>query len=126
MSATTLPPASHPVRSTAPSPALVRAVDLAGQWAAPVASVIVLLAAAVLVPNFYEPGNLTTVAIQAAVLGIVAVGQMLVLLVAGPDLSVHAVVGLGAVIVITNQQGFSALSIVEALAIAVGLGLGNG
>src|SRR5262249_47316866 len=96
------------IRIAGPSPAFVRAVDLAGQWAAPVASVVVLLFAAVLVPNFYEPGNLTTVAIQAAVLGIVAVGQMLVLLVAGLDLSVNAVLGLGAVIVISNQQGFSA------------------
>ena len=114
------------VRISGPSPALIRAVDLAGQWAAPVASAVVLLLAAVLVPNFYEPGNLTTVAIQAAVLGIVAVGQMLVLLVAGLDLSVNAVLGLGAVIVISNQQGFSAVTILEALAIALGVGLANG
>jgi ribose/xylose/arabinose/galactoside ABC-type transport system permease subunit len=114
------------VRTTGPSPALVRAVDLAGQWVAPVASAVVLLVAAVLVPKFYEAGNLTTVAIQAAVLGIVAVGQMLVLLVAGLDLSVNAVLGLGAVIVISNQQGFSTVTVVEALAIAVAVGLANG
>jgi ribose/xylose/arabinose/galactoside ABC-type transport system permease subunit len=51
---------------------------------------------------------------------------MLVLLVAGLDLSVNAVLGLGAVIVISNQQGFSALTILEALAIAVAVGLANG
>jgi len=60
------------------------------------------------------------------VLGIVAVGQMLVLLVAGLDLSVNAVLGLGAVIVISNQQGFSLLTLVEALLIAIGVGLTNG
>jgi ribose/xylose/arabinose/galactoside ABC-type transport system permease subunit len=114
------------LRTTGPSPAFIRAVDLAGQWAAPVATGVVLLAAALFVPKFYEPGNLTTVAIQAAVLGIVAVGQMLVLLVAGLDLSVNAVLGLGAVIVISNQQGFSPLTVLEALAIAVGVGLTNG
>jgi ribose transport system permease protein len=115
------------VRSaTGPSPALVRTVDLAGQWAAPVASAVVLLLAAVFVPKFYEPGNLTTVAIQASVLGIVAVGQMLVLLVAGLDLSVNAVLGLGAVIVISNQQGFSVLTVLEAFGIAVAVGLANG
>lgn len=114
------------LRTTAPSPAFVRAVDLAGQWAAPVASLVVLLFAALLVPNFYDPGNLTTVAIQAAVLGIVAVGQMLVLLVAGLDLSVNAVLGLGAVIVIANQQGFSPVTVLEALGIALGVGLANG
>jgi len=112
--------------TTGPSPAFVRAVDLAGQWAAPVASGLVLLIAALFVPKFYEPGNLTTVAIQASVLGIVAVGQMLVLLVAGLDLSVNAVLGLGAVIVISNQQGFSVLTVLEALGIAVGVGLANG
>jgi ribose/xylose/arabinose/galactoside ABC-type transport system permease subunit len=114
------------LRSTGPSPAFVRAIDLAGQWAAPVALVVVLLAAAVFVPKFYEPGNLTVVAIQSSVLGIVAVGQMLVLLVAGLDLSVNAVLGLSAVIVISNQQGFSAVTVLEALAIAVGVGLANG
>jgi ribose/xylose/arabinose/galactoside ABC-type transport system permease subunit len=86
----------------------------------------VLLGAALFVPKFYEPGNLTVVAIQAAVLGIVAVGQMLVLLVAGLDLSVNAVLGLGAVIVISNQQGFSVLTLVEAFLIAIGVGLTNG
>jgi ribose/xylose/arabinose/galactoside ABC-type transport system permease subunit len=101
-------------------------VDLTGRWAAPVASAAVLLGAALFVPKFYEPGNLTVVAIQAAVLGIVAVGQMLVLLVAGLDLSVNAVLGLGAVIVISNQQGFSLLTLVEAFLIAIGVGLANG
>src|SRR5207245_451778 len=112
--------------TSGPSPAFVRTVDLAGQWAAPVASVVVLALAALVVPKFYEPGNLTTVAIQASVLGIVAGGQMLVLLVAGLDLSVNAVLGLGAVIVISNQQGFSLLTVLEALGIAVGVGLANG
>jgi ribose/xylose/arabinose/galactoside ABC-type transport system permease subunit len=119
-------PAAGGVRTTGPSAGLIRAVDLAGQWAAPVATLVVLLAAAVFVPKFYEPGNLTTVAIQSAVLGIVAVGQMLVLLVAGLDLSVNAVLGLGAVVVISNQQGFSPLTVLVALGIAVGVGLANG
>jgi ribose transport system permease protein len=119
-------PAAAGARTTGPSAGLIRAVDLAGQWAAPVATLVVLLAAAAFVPKFYEPGNLTTVAIQAAVLGIVAVGQMLVLLVAGLDLSVNAVLGLGAVVVISNQQGFSPLTVLVALGIAVGVGLANG
>ena len=127
MSTTALTTAkTRAARTTGPSPAVVRAVDLAGQWAAPVASLVVLVFAAAFVPKFYEPGNLATVAIQSAVLGIVAVGQMLVLLVAGLDLSVNAVLGLGAVIVISNQQGFSPLTILQALAIAVGVGLANG
>jgi ribose/xylose/arabinose/galactoside ABC-type transport system permease subunit len=114
------------LRTGRASATFVRVVDLAGQWAAPVASVVVLMLAALFVPKFYEPGNLTTVAIQAAVLGIVAIGQMLVLLVAGLDLSVNAVLGLGAVIVIQNQQGFSPVTLLEALGIALAVGLANG
>jgi ribose/xylose/arabinose/galactoside ABC-type transport system permease subunit len=120
-------PAARGVRSAIPPAAFVRAIDLAGQWAAPVAIVVVLIGAALFVPTFYEPGNLATVAIQASVLGIVALGQMLVLLVAGLDLSVNAVLGLGAVIVIQNQRdAFAAGPILEALAIALGVGLANG
>jgi ribose transport system permease protein len=125
VSATTLSSA-RAQKSTGPSPAFIRAVDLTGQWAAPAATLVVLVAAAAFVPKFYEPGNLTTVAVQAAVLGIVAVGQMLVLLVAGLDLSVNAVLGLGAVIVISNQQGFSPLTLLAAIVIAVAVGLTNG
>jgi ribose/xylose/arabinose/galactoside ABC-type transport system permease subunit len=125
VSATTLSSA-RAQKSTGPSPAFIRAVDLTGQWAAPAATLVVLVAAAAFVPKFYEPGNLTTVAVQAALLGIVAVGQMLVLLVAGLDLSVNAVLGLGAVIVISNQQGFSPLTLLAAIVIAVAVGLTNG
>jgi ribose/xylose/arabinose/galactoside ABC-type transport system permease subunit len=51
---------------------------------------------------------------------------MLVLLVAGLDLSVNAVLGLGAVIVISNQQGLSPLSVLAAVGIALSVGLANG
>ena len=64
-----------------PTPRFVRVVDLAGQWAAPIMICVVLIVAVIFAPAFYNPTNLRTVAIQFAVLGIVAVGQTLVLLV---------------------------------------------
>jgi ribose/xylose/arabinose/galactoside ABC-type transport system permease subunit len=110
-----------------PSPRLVRGVDLAGQWAAPIADVLILIVAAIVAPAFYSPTNLKTVAIQIAVLGIVAAGQTLVLLVRSIDLSVSAVLALGAVIVVQTSGGSSILlPLVEAFAIAAVIGLTNG
>jgi ribose/xylose/arabinose/galactoside ABC-type transport system permease subunit len=110
-----------------PSPRFVRSVDLAGQWAAPITCLMVLLVAAVFAPAFYNPTNLKTVAIQIAVLGIVAVGQTLVLLVRSIDLSVSAVLALGAVIVVQTQGGESILpAILTAFTIAALVGLANG
>lgn len=109
------------------SPRFVRGVDLAGQWAAPILIVAVLIMAAIFAPAFYLPTNLKTVGIQIAVLGIVAVGQTLVLLVRSIDLSVSAVLALGAVIVVQTEAGGPLwISFVEAFAVAAAVGLANG
>ena len=110
-----------------PSDRLVRTVDLVGRWAAPGATLFALLVAALAVQSFFRPANLAAVAIQAAVLGIVAVGQTLVLLVRGIDLSVNAVLALGAVIVVQTQAGDSGVgSFFLACALALLIGLANG
>jgi ribose/xylose/arabinose/galactoside ABC-type transport system permease subunit len=110
-----------------PSQRLVRGVDLAGQWAAPITALLVLVIAAIFAPAFYNPTNLKTVLIQIAVLGIVAVGQTLVLLVRSIDLSVSAVLALGAVMVVQTQAGRSILlSLIQAFAVAAVIGLANG
>ncbi|HEX7974550.1 MAG TPA: ABC transporter permease [Anaerolineales bacterium] len=110
-----------------PSQRLVRGVDFAGRWAAPIMDVVVLLVALILVPAFFSPTNLKTIAIQIAVLGIVAFGQTLVLLVRSIDLSVSAVLALGAVIVVQTSSGGSILvPVLEAFAIAAFVGLANG
>src|SRR5690242_20415739 len=109
-----------------PSQRLIRGVDLAGQWSAPIADVLILALAAIIAPAFYNPTNLKTVAIQIAVLGIVAAGQTLVLLVRSIDLSVSAVLALGAVIVVQTTGGSSiGISMVEAFTIAAFIGLAN-
>ncbi len=109
------------------TPRVVRAVDLIGQWAAPITIVIVLITAAFVAPSFYNPINLKTVAIQIAVLGIVSVGQTLALLVRSIDLSVAAVMALGAVIVVQTESGNSLLvSLIQAFALAAFIGLVNG
>jgi len=110
-----------------PTQRFIHAVDLAGQWAAPIMMGIVLIVAAVNAPAFYSPTNLKTIAIQFAVLGIVAAGQTLVLLVRSIDLSVSAVMALGAVIVVQTEAGNSlVISLVQAFAVAAVIGLANG
>lgn len=109
------------------SPRFVRMVDLAGQWAAPITSILILLVAAVFAPAFYRPTNIKTVLIQFAILGIVAIGETLVLLVHSIDLSVSAVLALGAVIVVQTEAGNSIwVSIVEAFAVAAVVGAAIG
>lgn len=110
-----------------PSPRFVRGVDLAGQWAAPIMILIVLISAAIYAPAFFNPINLKTVAIQIAVLGVVTVGQTLVLLNRSIDMSVSAVLALGAVIVVQTEGGSSIVtSLLLAIAIAALIGLANG
>lgn len=110
-----------------PTPRLVRAVDLAGQWAAPIMILIVMLVAAIFAPAFFNPSNLKTISIQVAVLGVVAIGQTLVLLTRSIDMSVSAVLALGAVIVVQTEAGNSiVVSLLQAFAIAAIIGLANG
>jgi len=110
-----------------PTPRLVRGVDLAGQWAAPIMILVVLVAAAIFAPAFYKPTNLKTLGIQIAVLGVVTIGQTLVLLSRSIDMSVSAVLALGAVIVVQTESGNSiVVSLIQAITIAALVGLANG
>lgn len=110
-----------------PSPRFVRGVDLAGQWAAPIVIVLVLIVAAVYAPAFFNPSNLRTVSIQVAVLGVVAIGQTLVLLNRSIDMSVSAVLALGAVMVVQTEAGNSiVVALLQALGVAAVIGLANG
>ena len=121
------PPRSGWFSSFRPSPRFVRGVDLAGQWAAPIVIVLVLLVAAVFAPAFFNPTNLKSVSIQVAVLGVVAIGQTLVLLNRSIDMSVSAVLALGAVIVVQTEAGNSiGVSLLQAFGVAALIGLANG
>lgn len=66
---------------------------------------LVLVAAALLTPGFYSEANLRLVLFQAGLIGVTAVGQTVVLLGRGIDLSVGAVMGLTTVIVATQTDG---------------------
>ena len=90
---------------------------------------ILLLAAALLTPKLYEVDTIAVVMRQASQLGIVAIGQTMILLVAGLDLSVGGVIVLTSVIVADFSNGRDEM-VLPAILIALGfgalIGLGNG
>jgi ribose/xylose/arabinose/galactoside ABC-type transport system permease subunit len=86
---------------------------------------VVLVLAAVTTPGFYSGGVLRLVLFQAGFIGVTAVGQTLVLLVGGIDLSIGAVVGLTTVIVATYTAGDDArLGTAVLLALLAGFAVG--
>jgi fructose transport system permease protein len=80
-------------------------------------------------PRFLQPGALSLLVQQTAIVAILAVGQTLILLTAGIDLSVGAVCVLAAMVMakITSEQGVpGVLAILIGIVVAMAAGLLNG
>ena len=97
--------------------------DLAATNGAFVALALLFVVAAVAAPRFFDPTNLENTLRRAAILGFVAVGQMLVLYMRGIDLSVGAMIGVTAVSVTLNDD--PVVGLVQALGVAVVVGSVN-
>jgi ribose/xylose/arabinose/galactoside ABC-type transport system permease subunit len=93
-----------------------------------VALALAALLLALLQPNFYRPENLHVLMQQFAVLGLVTLGQLLVLLVGGIDLSVGAVMNASLIIiaVMNRSDGYLLLSLVACVGLGAAVGLANG
>lgn len=93
---------------------------------APLAGIaVILVLAAITTPTFYSPGVLRLVLFQIGVIGIVALGQTVVLLLGGIDLSLSGVVSLTSVVLATYTAGRNdALAVGVILCILAGLGVG--
>jgi ribose transport system permease protein len=103
--------------------------DIAGRESGGLVVLLVAVGALTLASNeFLTGGNLSNLARQVAIFGIIAVGQLLVILTAGIDLSVGSVLGLsGAVTAQLLVAGMMApVAILVGLAIGGGLGVVNG
>lgn len=86
---------------------------------------LVLLLALVTTPGFFRPEVLALVLFQVGLIGVTALGQTMVLLVGGIDLSVGAVIGLTTVIVASYSGGLDdRLGAAVLLAAAAGLVVG--
>jgi D-xylose transport system permease protein len=94
-----------------------------------IALVLLTVALAIADPTFHTARNLSNVARQVTVVGIIGVGMTMVILIAGIDLSVGSVVGVAAVVVtLLMQYGLPAWIAVPAALLSVGglIGLWNG
>lgn len=90
---------------------------------------VLVLIASLVSPNFLTPRNLTTILKQAAPLGILAVGETLVILTGGIDLSVASVMASVSIFAagITDGQDELVLPVVAfCLVFSLLVGLGNG
>ena len=86
---------------------------------------VALVAAALLVPNFADAENLANIGRQAAVLGILAIGQTFVITAGLIDLSVGTLTGLVVVLSCALIDGDPSRTLIVALAM-LGLGAGVG
>ena len=92
------------------------------------ALVLLLILVIVLAPAFYSPTNLSNVGRQAAILGVVAIGQTYVMLVRGIDLSVGAVMGVTMIIVAQITSGRNdalAYALILSVVFGIVVGLAN-
>jgi ribose/xylose/arabinose/galactoside ABC-type transport system permease subunit len=113
---------------TGPAAVAARRVQLRGlrTTLAPLSGLALLLIAAALTPGFFTEANVRLVLFQAGLIGVTAVGQTLVLLGRGIDLSVGAVMGLTTVIVALYSDGSGdRLPAAIALAVLAGLVIGG-
>jgi D-xylose transport system permease protein len=94
-----------------------------------IALVVLTVALALVDPTFATARNLSNVARQVTIVGIIGVGMTMVILIAGIDLSVGSVVGVAAVVVtLLMQYGLAAWIAVPVALVTVGgsIGLWNG
>ena len=97
---------------------------LGSRYGVVVALVLLLLVAAIWTPVFYDPVNMRNTARQASLIGIVTIGQFLVLMVRGIDLSVTAVLAFTAVLIAERGPGLG-LGLLWAIVIVVVVGALN-
>jgi ribose/xylose/arabinose/galactoside ABC-type transport system permease subunit len=119
---------SQSVEATTPSQHSTRAKDIIRNYGIHLVLLFLIVITALISPQFLASRNISNMLLQAAPLGIVVIGQVLVILVRGLDLSVASVMATAAVVATSfNGQDSDALA-VFAVAIAIGIatGLVNG
>jgi ribose/xylose/arabinose/galactoside ABC-type transport system permease subunit len=119
---------SQTTDASVPSQHSTKAKDIIRNYGIHLVLLFLIVITALISPQFLASRNISNMLLQAAPLGIVVIGQVLVILVRGLDLSVASVMATAAVVATSfNGQDSDALA-VFAVAIAIGLatGLVNG
>jgi ribose transport system permease protein len=102
---------------------------MAGTYGVWIALGVLLVIALITAPEFFGVNNLQDVLRRASILGIVTMGQVLVLMTAGLDLSVGAMIGFTAVLIAESARADGpplALALAAGLGVAVIVGTVNG
>jgi ribose/xylose/arabinose/galactoside ABC-type transport system permease subunit len=106
---------------------LNKAFVILNKYSAIIALAIVVLYGAIFVPNFLREANLTAIMYQYSIIGFLALGQMLVILTGGIDLSQGSFVALTSVVAATLMVQAGAIpAALGALIFCGGLGLISG
>lgn len=92
---------------------------------AALAAVLLFALGALVRPGFASPGSVSAVLVVASFVGLVAAGQMFVVLIGGIDLSVPWVLNAAAILMVTSSLGQDGRA-AYALALTLGMGLGVG
>jgi ribose/xylose/arabinose/galactoside ABC-type transport system permease subunit len=101
----------------------------AGAYGVWIALAALLVVAALTAPEFFGTANLQDVLRRASILGIVTMGQVLVLMTAGLDLSVGAMIGMTAVLIAESARSDGPpfpVAVGAAVGLALVVGLVNG
>ncbi|RPI98704.1 MAG: ABC transporter permease, partial [Chloroflexi bacterium] len=117
------------VRAQVPLMTTISLRDFIVRYGVYVSLGVLLVAAVFITPDLYTDEMMFVVFRQAAQLGIVAIGQTMVLLVGGLDLSVGGVIVLTSVIIACRSGGKDSalpMALAVALLFSMAIGLGNG
>lgn len=89
---------------------------------------LLLVLLALFVPNFFTPRNINNIFVQAAPLGLMAIGMTVVLITGGIDLSIPAVMSLAAILgaIVLRDGGGIPLACLVMLGVGTALGAVNG
>jgi ribose transport system ATP-binding protein/rhamnose transport system ATP-binding protein len=118
------------VREDASAPSVLRQILARREWGLACAIAVVVVPVALLNPRIFSGANLSSLAMDAGLLVIAAVAQMVVMLTRNIDLSVASVIGLtaygSAAFMHTHPDAPVLLGVLVALLLGAGCGLVNG
>ena len=119
---------SQSTDSAAATQPSVRARDILRNYGIHIALIVLIILTTVISPQFLTSRNISNMLLQAAPLGIVVIGQVLVILVRGLDLSVASVMATAAVVATSfSGQNSDAIPVfIVAIGIGIATGLVNG
>jgi len=105
---------------------LISVLGAAIRLGPPLILLVLCLAFALLSPYFLTVGNIQNIGVQSAVVGVLALGQLFVILARGIDISVGSVLALATMVSVVAFPGHGLAQIITCLAVGAAAGAVNG